>query len=72
MPRGPRRTGNALNDSLDDMTNDGRPSASESILAAATDLGFAFVLWTFWSAAFVFSCYFWLWLASRIADALRS
>jgi len=54
------------------MTDDGRPSASESILAAATDLGFAFVLWTFWSAAFVFSCLFWLWLASRIADALRS
>lgn len=54
------------------MTDGDGPSASESILAAATDLGFAFVLWTFWSAAFVFSCYFWLWLASRIADALRS
>ena len=61
-----------MNDSLDDMTDGDGPSASESIIAAATDLGFAFVLWTFWSAAFVFSCYFWLWLGSRIASLIRS
>jgi hypothetical protein len=64
--------GTALNDSLDDMGDERRPTAVESIVSAIMAGGFQFVLWTFWIAAFVFSCFFWLWLGSRIASLIRS
>jgi hypothetical protein len=64
--------GTALNDSLDDIPDDRRPSAVESIVSAIMAGGFQFVLWTFWIAAFVFSCCFWLWLGSRLASLIQS
>jgi hypothetical protein len=59
-----------MNDTLDDI-EDRDPTPLGSAVEFGSDLLFWFILATFWSAAFVFSCLFWLWLASRIAAAIR-